>query len=467
MLNTKIACVLAPALPIQVEKLKGGPSMPLIVTHPVEDTVVFAVSEEVAKGGVVAGMSLYQARQMSPGARVVEADEVAYHARHSAIEVALREFSPVIETVELGEFVVDARGLEKSHPNDQAIAEAMQVAVHAASGLSIQVGLATGKFTAQHAARLALPGNIQVIAPGDEARFLASLPVSILPNLPGEVLRRLHLLDLYTLGDLAALSKPAVMRQFGGAISGLYELARGHDPRPLSPDVPPLRLFKSMRLNSPVRERTILVNVITRLARQLSHTLDHKGYHAEAIKLTLLGESGQRWEIGQAAKPPTSDTTRLCRLAAQMLGRLSLTAPVERVIVSAYPLRSWHLTAHQMTLADAGVSVKQRRLEETIQLLVHRFSDTVIRIAALLGPPLPVKIRVGLNSQGHPDRLFYGGANRVVTGIDESWREEKFWWDRPIKRDYFRVMLGDGSLRNIFQDLLTDSWFLDRAWPLL
>lgn len=473
--NAKLACVLADSLPVQVERQRLGEARSLLIAHPIDSVTVFAMSDDAARAGVQVGMSLYQAKQVAPNAQIVEPDEIAYHARHSAMEAALRAFSPAIETVGLGEFLVDARGpsagsgqgLERSHGSDQAIAEAMNAAARSASGLCIRVGSASGKFIAQQAARSAPPDGVCVIVAGDEARFLAPFPISILPNLPGEMRRRLHLFDLHTLGDLARLSKPAVLRQFGGEFSGLYELARGSDPRPINPDAPPLRIIRSMRLTEPVSERAILLNVTNRLSRQLSQALVERGYHAEALKLSLMGAKGSRWEVGQAVKPPTSDTTRLCRLAAQLLGRLSMNAPVESVVLSAYPLRSWHLSAHQMTLADAGVSARQTRLEETLQLLYHRFGLAVIRIAALLGPPLPLKVQVALSADGQPARLAFGGITRVVIGIDEIWREEKFWWDKPIKRDYFRVVLGDGSLRNIFQNLLNGEWYLDRAWPLL
>lgn len=466
--NFKIVCVLAAHLPIQIERQKLGANVPLVIAHPVDNTTVFAASEEVLVAGVQVGMSLYQAQQIAPNAhQVIEPDEMAYHAAHGAMEAALRAFSPVIETVGLGEFVVDARGLEQIHGSELALAEAIRVAARTASRLSLQIGLASGKFTAQQAARCALPDGVVVVPPSMEEHFLAPLSIGVLPNLPGEMRRRLHLLDLHTLGDLAALRKPAVLRQFGGEMSGLYELARGHDPRLVNPDVPPLRLVRSLRLTEPVSERPILLNVTNRLGRQLSQALTGKGYHAEAVKVSLTGANGGRWEIGQAVKPPTSDATRLCRLAAQLLGRLSLTTPVESVALSAYPLRSWHLGAHQLTLADTGISIKQTRLEETLQLLYHRFGLAVVRIAALLGPPLPLKIQVSLNTAGQPARLIFGGMMRAVMGIDEIWREERFWWDKLIRRDYFRVILGDGSYRNIFQNLLSGEWFLDRAWPLL
>lgn len=463
----KIACVLAPNLPIQVERQRRKVEGTIFIAHPVDGATVFAISDDVAEAGVQVGMSLYQARQIMPSALVIEPDEMTYHACHGAMEAALRAFSPAIETAGLGEFLVDVRGLEQVHKSDQALAEAMCSAAHSASGLCIQVGMATGKFTAQQATRSVPQNGVCVVASGTESRFLAPFPITILPNLPGEMRRRLHLFDLYTLGDLVAIKKPAVLRQFGPEMSGLYELARGNDPRPLNPDVPPLRIVRSLRLTSPVAERRVLLNATHRLCWQLGKALAEKGYHAEAVKLSLMGEDGQPVEIGQALKPPTSDENRLSRLAAQLLGRLQLKVPVVSVVVSAYPLRSWHLGLHQMALAEAGVSSKQTRLEETLQLIYHRFGQAVIRLAALLGPPVPLKVRVALNADGVPARLAFGGESRVVTGIDEYWREEKFWWDKPVQRDYFRVLLADGSLRNIFQNLLNGEWFLDRAWPLL
>ena len=74
-----------------------------------------------------------------------------------------------------------------------------------------------------------------------------------------------------------------------------------------------------------------------------------------------------------------------------------------------------------------------------------------------------------LSAAGKPAQIEYGGQVRVVLEIDEEWREESGWWDerKARRRDYFRVMLGDESYRNIFQDLNTQVWYLDRAWPLL
>jgi hypothetical protein len=224
---------------------------------------------------------------------------------------------------------------------------------------------------------------------------------------------------------------------------------------------------RSLRLTSPVEQRQPLLNAIQRLCWQLSKALSHQGYHAEALKLTLYAADGTRTEIGQAAKPPTSDEARLSRLAAVLLGRLPVSAPVAVVAVSVYPLRSWHLGLHQVTLREAGVPARQVRFEETLQLLIHRFGEAVVRVASLLGPPVPVRIEVAVKSDGLPGRLELGGQTYILAEVVDQWREEQHWWDRPLRRDYFRVTMPDGSPRKIFQNLVTGDWYLDRSWPLL
>jgi hypothetical protein len=90
-----------------------------------------------------------------------------------------------------------------------------------------------------------------------------------------------------------------------------------------------------------------------------------------------------------------------------------------------------------------------------------------VRVASLMGPPVPVPVEVALDRQGLPSRLALGGQTYYLLNIVDQWREEQGWWHRPLRRDYFRVTMPDESHRKIFQDLQTGDWYLDRSWPLL
>ena len=558
----RLAHVWIPNLPIQVERPRVGPGA-LLIENTLRPGTLLACSAEAAALGLGPGNSRYTAQQLLPDALLVDADEHAYHAIHAAAQAALQTFTPEVETVGLGEWVMDLRGvwgersgergergsgergaesgerrelrqaslferavaaqprllgdaLTEPEPHEprtaagkarrraqaassssssseepsamlrakgealKALATAIAEAVQSASGLQVRIGVAANRFTAEQAAKLSPEASAMIdahspssaprsplllVPSGEETGFLAPLSIERLPHLPGEARRRLHLLDLHTLGDLAALRKPAVLRQFGGDFAGLYELACGRDPRPVRADAPPLRIVRSLLLPDLV-DRGLILNALGRLARQVARALQRGGHHAEALRLTLTLDDGRHLEIGGALTPPSSDETRLMRYAAQQLGRLDVPAPVVSAAVSAYPLRSWHLGYHQRALREAGrVSEKQGQLEEALHTLARRFGDAAVRVAALFGPPLPLPIEVELNPQGQPATFQLGGRNYAVLVVEETWREERRWWDRPIRRDYFRIQVGDGSPRTLYQDLDRETWHLDRAWP--
>jgi len=251
-------------------------------------------------------------------------------------------------------------------------------------------------------------------------------------------------------------------------VAWLYDLAQGQDMRLLNPDVPPLRLIRTFNLSEPVADRQILLNAAGRLSWRISQALAWHGYQAEALKLAVLAVNGKELSAGQFVKPPTADEARLDRLTAQLLGNLIFTVPVVGLTLSAYPLRHWTAGAQQMALVSLEGQARQNRLVETLQLLQHRFGQAIIRIAARLGTPAPLRVEVQLGTTGYPAHFELGGLRRTVVGLDEKWREERHWWDlQPVRRDYYRVMLADGAFCNLFEDLISGNWYLDRAWPLL
>ena len=60
----------------------------------------------------------------------------------------------------------------------------------------------------------------------------------------------------------------------------------------------------------------------------------------------------------------------------------------------------------------------------------------------------PTPVRVTADADGHPTRI----DGIVVIAIREEWRIEDGWWDLPIRRRYFAVVLGDGTHRVVFED---------------
>ncbi len=455
-------------------------------------------SPAAVAAGVGSGDTRTRAEQLCPQALILPARETLYQSYHDRLHAILTTFSTAVETVDLGEFFIEVGALARTFPSEQALGQALVTQACQASGLPAAVGIAANKFTAQQAAthpgiatpptRSAAPpgaakpshtepvgtrgyrplddGHSQigphcVVPPGQERAFLAPLPLTVLPQPPAELLRRLYLFGITTLGDFARLPRSAVTHQFGASQIVFYDLACGSDPRPLVPAAPPPMITRTRTLPEALDNRQLLLAILERLAAGLARHLNKAGYHAMALALVITAVDGQEFTSGTAVKPPASDPAFLERLAGRLLGRLAPATAIVALTLTAYPLREWHLGAQQLTLIDEAVPGKWQRLQTTLRTLWQRFGRAMIRLASTVGPPLPIPLDVQTRPDGIPLVVRWGGWSRLVGEVHEYWREERLWWDQAQRREYYQVITEDETILTLFCDE-NERWFLDR-----
>src|ERR1019366_10448440 len=92
-------------------------------------------------------------------------------------------------------------------------------------------------FTARVAALHAKPRGVYLVDPLHAQSFLAGQSIDLLPA-SSDVVARLRMFGLETLGSLAALSKHSVTAEFGPEGQQMWLLSRGDDPEPLRPRNP-------------------------------------------------------------------------------------------------------------------------------------------------------------------------------------------------------------------------------------
>lgn len=484
----KMAFLLAPHLPVQVERGRHPDldGRPLVVGgQPWDPGAVLDCCPLAESIGVRPGMRLSRAEALCPTAGFLPADEPLYHAVHQALEAALRQFTDRVETCGLGRFLADVRGLEQGsnsawikdagsghHPSyaprtspatgsEHRLARRLASAASQATGLDVRLGLATDRFTAEQAAHAARSGGWYVVLPGQEGAFLAPLPLSALPA-DAEFLRRLHLLGISTLGALAALPRLALIHQFGPQAGLLYDLATGHDPRPVCPDAPPLVVDGAYAFEPPVAGRDALLAQTGQILAVLGRDLARRGYQAEGLKMRLEDQAGEAHLAAAPVKPPTADPERLVRRAKALLERLNPRYPVCDLVITLYPLRLAYLGATQLALFGRVTDSRHDHLRETLRRLRERFGEMVVVIASLLGPPAPQPIQVTTDAEGIPRALIWPDRILPLVRVYEHWRERRYWWARPVLRDYYRVETANGQVKAIFRDREGGGWWLER-----
>jgi hypothetical protein len=78
----------------------------------------------------------------------------------------------------------------------------------------------------------------------------------------------------------------------------------------------------------------------------------------------------------------------------------------------------------------------------------------------------PSPVRVQTDAQGRLVSLWRQGRlrPRTISAIQDRWRIDDEWWrDHRIARMYYELLLDDGALLTIYQDLTTGTWFEQRT----
>ena len=155
--------------------------------------------------------------------------------------------------------------------------------------------------------------SFRIIPPGEAPAFLDDLPIDALP-ISHDMQRRLRLLGLRRVGDLAQLPAGAVAAQFGAEGARAWELAHGQDRSPVVPYRPPRSLSERLAFPSPVIATEQLIAATRRL---LEHALKRSvggkvsRLAARTFLLRLLLEDGQAWERQSTFREPVSSVDRM------------------------------------------------------------------------------------------------------------------------------------------------------------
>jgi DNA polymerase-4 len=222
--------------------LKGKPFA--VGGRPEARGVVASCSYAARAFGVHSAMSMAAARRLCPNLIIVPPRFSEYRAASQRVMALLRGWTSQLEQISIDEAFLDVTELvaqEAEPPEDlgRTLALRLQRQVREELALSCSLGVASNKLVAKiatdygkAAARKGLsPFAVCVVPAGEEAAFLAPLPVSALWGVGPKMEARLAALRIHTVGDLAAWPQRDLAERFGRNGFDLSQHARGIDKR--------------------------------------------------------------------------------------------------------------------------------------------------------------------------------------------------------------------------------------------
>lgn len=503
----RIACLVVPLFPLAA-RLRAEPELAGEAIAVVEGSGpaarVVAATRAARRAGIAPGATLAQARALVPRLVARGRDAECERAAREALTEAAERFSPRVEEVEAGAVCLDVDGAARrfrGRTPERDLGLALQREA-ARTGLPARVGVASSRLAATVAAREARANDPRVVAEGEEAEFLAPLPIARLD--PGlDLAERLARWGLASIGDLARLPADEVASRLGEEGRRLSAIARGLDPRPLQPREP---LPTSARESSSSgRSRRSSPSSSSRARRSTASAAGSKERGSAARGSRSRSRSSRRGSTRarsscrrrRATRRRSSRSSawrsRSDRRAPPSSASPSSPTPTSRARRSSRcsgrppsPPTAWPPPSRASSRSSArGASARPGRSTATAPSVSvsspsrppaaarRRRGAAAARPACRphAAPPLALEVRLDRaerpeslapRDDGDGKRPKIEGRVKIAAG---PWRLEEGWWsDAPTDREYWDVELEPAGLFRIFRELPGGGWYADGVY---
>lgn len=349
--------------------------------RPDERGVVASCSYAARQFGLRSAMPMSQALRLCPDLIIVSHRRGAYGEMSRQVMARLRDISALVEQISIDEAFVDiSDGAEPSAD----LARGLQLRINSELDLPCSIGVAGNKLTAKIATEIGkkaargptYPNAISVVPPGEEAVFLAPLPVNMLWGVGPKTARRLGELGIRTIGELGRWPESDLGARFGENGRELARHARGLDDRPVVSERATKSISQEETFARDVREDAQLEGVLREMAAAVARNLRDEQLVGKTVKLKL------RWPdfttlTRQITLPAASDREEDIFPAALALLK-KVRGPGKAVRLLGVGVSSLSEPARQLGLWEVD-SERSRKLQEAVEALHQKYGNNIIQ----------------------------------------------------------------------------------------
>src|ERR1700719_5283410 len=366
-------------------ELRGKPV--IVGGGPNQRGVVTAASYEARKFGVHSAMPLRTAGRLCPHAVYLESHHAKYSEWSDRVAGILAKFSPIVEMVSIDEAYLDLAGTERLHGPHLAAADKLLRTITQTTALPCSAGLATTRLVAKVASDQAKPRGLVWVAPGQEARFLAPLPVRKIPGI-GEVTERaLRALGIETVDQLAAISQEKLEKIFGQWGDALYRKARGGDSYEFVIDAEPKSISHNHTFGEDTNDTEALHALLSHLPQKACKRLREAGLATRTLTLTIRYAGFETHTRSKTLGEPTRLDSDIFAVF-QELFRAHRDAK-RRVRLLGVSLSGLTHGGQQLDLLDAERRAKLEKLTSATDRLRDRFGFGKVQFGGSLRRDAP------------------------------------------------------------------------------
>ena len=339
--------------------------------------VVSCASYEARAYGVHAAMPLKQAMRLCSQAVFIRGQFARYREASARFMAILGEFTPLVEPMGLDEAYLDLTGFEPLYGPVRETAMRIKAKVHGELGVTASIGIATSKLVAKIASDLKKPDGLVVVAPGEERKFLAPLPIEKMPFAGPKTREALRPLGVKTIGDLASLPPSVLKSRLGSHGEALQQYARGIDDREVEPPQEAKSISRETTFAEDTLDSAFLKATLRYQSERVGAELRCGGRRARCVTLKLRYSDFETVSRSRTLKETLADDQTIFDVGAELLDKAlaQRKRPVRLVGIGVSGLAGGE---RQLSMLDASAGHREQ-LNQTIDKLRQRYGFSSIQ----------------------------------------------------------------------------------------
>jgi DNA polymerase-4 len=353
--------------------------------------VVSTCSYEARAFGVRSAMSSARAAMLCPDAIWTHGSFDRYHEVSSAVRAIFADESPRVQPVSIDEAYLDVTPGTYSTEHPVAVARRIRARV-AELGVTCSVGVSASKSVAKIASDHDKPDGLTVVCPGDEAAFLAPLPVRAMPGIGPKSAEHLEQLGLRTLGDIAALDDATSRQVLGSHGTVLVTRARGLDVRDVHDNASVKSVSNERTFATDVRTPEEIDSALAGLAAKVGRRLRGKGLAGRTVTVKLRFSDFSTKTVRRTVTVPADDERVFLPIARELIR--SAWSPGIGLRLLGVGISGFDDKAVQLDLLSSPDEApktlqpeERERLVRGIDAVKERFGDAAVRFGREVKPP--------------------------------------------------------------------------------
>lgn len=281
--------------------------------------VVAAANYRAREYGVHSAMPTATALRLCPEAVVLPPRIEVYSEVSRQIRAILHRFTPLVEPLSLDEAFLDVGGTVSLFGSAAGIGWKIKQAIRDELQLVASVGVAANKYLAKLASDLEKPDGFLTVPTSGVQEFLDPLPVERIWGVGRATGKIFQALGVQTIGQLRAVSRLTLDRRLGRSGEQIWNLARGIDPRRVTPDSGAKSISHETTFSRDVEDPEVLRAWLLSLVEQVGRRLRRQKLRGRTVHLKLRYDDFDTITRSQSLSEATNSTEALWRVAASLL----------------------------------------------------------------------------------------------------------------------------------------------------